>query len=57
MNYLITGCFGFIGFNFIKNLISQNNDIFVYGIDSLQNECSLKMKNYQKISKTSNFII
>lgn len=48
MNYLITGCFGFIGFNFIKNLISQNNDIFVYGIDSLQNECSLKNEELSK---------
>lgn len=42
MNYLITGCFGFIGFNFVKELLNETNDVYVYGIDSLQNKCSIK---------------
>tara|TARA_B100000282_G_C31689527_1_gene470820 strand:+ start:226 stop:1218 length:993 start_codon:yes stop_codon:yes gene_type:complete len=49
MNYLITGCFGFIGFNFVKQLLNENKDVYVYGVDSLQNKCSVKN---EQISKT-----
>ena len=55
MNFLITGCFGFIGFNFLQDLLKQmSNTSKVYGIDSLENLCSINNKNIAE--KFSNFI-
>ena len=53
MNLLITGCYGFIGYNFI-NYINDNfkNDFNLYGIDSLESSCSVAN---QKISNIENF--
>jgi len=51
MNILLTGCAGFIGSNFIDNLLSRNNKII--GIDNLSTgnigflSNSLKDKNFQ----------
>lgn len=43
MRILVTGCCGFIGFNFTKHLI-ENTDYEVIGIDSLQSNCSIQNK-------------
>jgi len=54
MTFLITGCFGFIGFNFINKLLSsRKKEINIIGIDSLQNNCSVK--NYELSQKYENF--
>ena len=54
MNLLITGCYGFIGYNFV-NYINDNykNDFNLYGIDSLESFCS---EANQKISNIDNII-
>ena len=47
MKILITGCFGFIGFNFLKKLNEEYLDDFdISGIDSLNNPYS--KLNYEK---------
>ena len=48
MNILVTGCFGFIGYNFIKFL--EDNDLNFIGIDSLETNSA---KNLFEISKNS----
>ncbi len=54
MTFLITGCFGFIGFNFINKLLSsRKKEINIIGIDSLQNNCSVK--NHELSQKYENF--
>ena len=41
MKVLITGCYGFIGYNFIKHLQAiYEDDILIYGIDKLTNSYS-----------------
>lgn len=49
MKIIVTGCYGFIGFNFINYLLKNySNDIFIVGIDSLETNCSkLNAKNIQ----------
>jgi dTDP-glucose 4,6-dehydratase len=43
---LITGCFGFIGFNFLTFLLNNYSKEFeIYCIDSLETTCSLNNKN------------
>lgn len=55
MKFLVTGCYGFIGFNFINNLLLNHDDnLLIYGIDSLESSCSIKNKNLQVNNK--NFI-
>ena len=41
MKVMLTGCFGFIGFNFLRS-IQQNfpNDFEIIGIDNLNNKYS-----------------
>jgi len=54
MNLLVTGCFGFIGFNFINNLLKEKGDDFnIIGIDSLESSCSAY--NKESLSNTKNF--
>ena len=48
MNILVTGCFGFLGYNFIKFL--EDNDLNFIGIDSLETNSA---KNLFEISKNS----
>ncbi len=45
MKVLITGCFGFIGFNFL-NYVSKKytNDFNIVGIDSMESNCSYENK-------------
>ncbi len=41
MNILVTGCYGFIGYNFINFLIKKyGNDVQIVGVDSLTSEFS-----------------
>ncbi len=56
MNILITGCAGFIGFHLSKSLIKKRN-IKLYGIDSINNYYSKKLKNLRLniLKKNKNF--
>ena len=47
---LVTGCCGFIGFNFIESLLKKNKNFKVYGIDNLDSYYSIKFKK-KKISR------
>mgnify|MGYP001246762396 FL=1 len=55
MKILVTGCFGFIGFNFLNYIFKNYNDQFeIVGLDSLESSCSkknqdltLKLKNFE----------
>ena len=54
MKILITGCFGFIGYNFLKKLNEEYLDDFdISGIDSLNNPYS--KLNYEKFKGNINF--
>jgi UDP-glucuronate 4-epimerase len=58
MNYLITGCAGFIGFHLAKNIINKKDKVF--GIDNLNNYYDTNIKKsriryLKKLSKENNF--
>lgn len=54
MKIIVTGCFGFIGYNFINYLQKNfNNEFYILGIDSLESNCS-KM-NSENFIKNENF--
>jgi len=54
MKVLVTGCFGFIGFNFLNYIIKNYNDDFeIIGLDSLESSCS--KKNHDLTLKLKNF--
>lgn len=57
MNILITGAAGFIGFNFSKNLLKQNKNIKVVGIDNISSYYSIKLKKerIKYLNKNKNF--
>ena len=57
MKVLITGCCGFIGFNFTNFLAKSNKKIKIIGIDNLNNYYSinLKKKRLKILSKYKNF--
>ena len=57
MKILITGCCGFIGFNFTNFLAKSNKKIKIVGIDNLNNYYSinLKKKRLKILSKYKNF--
>ena len=43
MKIIVTGCFGFIGFNFLRYIQKElSDDIQITGIDNLNNTCSIK---------------
>ena len=44
MNILVTGCAGFIGFHFCKNLLVKEKNIKVFGIDNFNNYYDVKLK-------------
>ena len=44
MKILLTGCCGFIGFNFVNFLVKTNKKIKIVGIDNLNNYCSVGLK-------------
>jgi len=54
MNILITGCFGFIGFNFLKEIFENYKDDFnISGIDLLDN--SYSNLNFELIKPNKNY--
>ena len=54
MKVLVTGCFGFIGFNFLNYIYKNfNEDFQIVGIDSLESSCS--KKNHEAIPSLKNF--
>jgi UDP-glucuronate 4-epimerase len=44
MNYLVTGCAGFIGYHIANSIIKKNKKARVIGIDNLNNYYSVKLK-------------
>ncbi len=54
MRIIITGCYGFIGFNFLNYILKNYpKDFYIVGIDSLENKCS--KENSKKLPKQNNF--
>ena len=54
MKILVTGCFGFIGYNFINSILENNNkDFLLLGIDSLNNPYS--KLNYKNLGDSEYF--
>ena len=58
MKIFITGCCGFIGFNFANFLAKSNKKIRIIGIDNLNDYYSvnLKRKRLNELNKNKNFI-
>ena len=58
MKILVTGCCGFIGFNFTKFLAKSNKKLKIVGIDNLDNYYSVKLKKdrLKNLLKHKNFI-
>ena len=58
MKILITGCCGFIGFNFANFLVKSKKKIHVIGIDNLNDYYSvdLKRKRLKELRKSKNFV-
>ena len=53
MKIIVTGCFGFIGFNFLRYIQKElSDDIQITGIDNLNNTCSIKN---MELFKSKNF--
>ena len=57
MKILLTGCCGFIGFNFVNSLVKTNKKIKIVGIDNLNNYYSVKLKKARLkiLLKSKNF--
>ena len=55
--YFITGTSGFIGSNLAKRILSENNDIFVVGLDNMNDYYDVSLKEYRlhELEKFSNF--
>ena len=58
MKIFVTGCCGFIGFNFANFLAKSNKKIRIIGIDNLNDYYSvnLKRKRLKELNKNKNFI-
>ena len=58
MKIFVTGCCGFIGFNFANFLAKSDKKIRIIGIDNLNNYYSvnLKRKRLKELNKNKNFI-
>ena len=44
MNYLVTGCAGFIGYHVVESILKNNKNSNVFGIDNINNYYSVKLK-------------
>ena len=57
-NILVTGCCGFIGFNFIEALLKKDKNTKVYGLDNLDSYYSVKLKKKRlaKLKSYKNFL-
>ena len=58
MKIFITGCCGFIGFNFANFLAKSDKKLQIIGIDNLNDyySVSLKRKRLKELNKNKNFI-
>ncbi|MDB3885884.1 NAD-dependent epimerase/dehydratase family protein [Candidatus Pelagibacter sp.] len=57
MNYLVTGCAGFIGCHVVESILKKNNNSNVIGLDSINNYYSIKLKKerIKKLKKNKRF--
>ena len=57
MNYLITGCAGFIGFHIIESILKKNKGSKVIGLDNINNYYSIeyKKKRIKKLKRNKRF--
>lgn len=57
MNYLITGCAGFIGYHLSLRLLQENKKNLILGLDNLDDYYSVKLKNerLKELKKFKNF--
>jgi len=57
MNYLITGCAGFIGFHIIESILKKNKGSKVIGLDNINNYYSIeyKKKRIKKLKRNNRF--
>ena len=57
MNYLVTGCAGFIGCHVAESILKKNNNSNVIGLDSINNYYSIKLKKerIKKLKKNKRF--
>ena len=44
MNYLVTGCAGFIGYHVVESLLKKNKNSKVIGLDNINDYYSTKLK-------------
>ena len=56
-NYFITGVAGFIGSNLAKRILAEENDVFVIGIDNINDYYDVNLKEYRlkELEKFENF--
>ena len=57
MNYLITGCAGFIGYHLCFTILNNNKNAKIYGVDNLNNyyDLNLKLDRLKNLKKFKNF--
>ena len=57
MNYLVTGCAGFIGCHVVESILKKNKNSNVIGLDSINNYYSIKLKKerIKKLKKNKRF--
>jgi len=44
MNYLVTGCAGFIGYHVVESILKNNKNSNVIGLDNINDYYSVKLK-------------
>jgi len=57
MNYLVTGCAGFIGYHVVESILKNNNHSNVIGLDNINDYYSIKFKKerIKKLKKNKKF--
>jgi UDP-glucuronate 4-epimerase len=57
MNYLVTGCAGFIGYHVVESILKKNKNSNVLGLDNINNYYSVKLKKerIKRLNKNKNF--
>ena len=57
MNYLVTGCAGFIGYHVVESLLKKNKNSKVIGLDNINDYYSVKLKKkrIEKLNKNKKF--
>ena len=54
MNYLVTGCAGFIGYHVVESILKKNKNSRVIGLDNINDYYSIKLKK-ERIKKLNNY--